>query len=114
MGDWEKGNGWTRERDEALRVMAASKMSTRAIGNALGLSHVIIVRRIKALGLRSEEQPSSAARPNHIADYKRARRGFHVPAHLEAEYYELLKTGVPIAEACRRLGIARQNEDRGA
>lgn len=113
----EKGAGWTRERDDALRAMVAAKMSVRSIGKAMGFSHVLIIRRIKALGLRSEigaTHSVEAVRPNHVAQYKAARRGFVVPEELERDYYELLKTGVPIAEACRRLGIAKQPEERGA
>ena len=106
---------WTRELDEALHAMVAAKMTTRAIGASLGITQSTVARRIKFLGLREavEKLPGERGKPAHIADYKKARRGFVVPEHLEREYFELLKTGMPIAAACERLGIVTQPEKRG-
>lgn len=110
-----KGQGWTSERDHALRVLLAADKSVRAIGREMGLDHALISRRIKALGLSREKCKAeleardarvSRGREDHIARYKNARRGIVVPPHLEGDYYELLKSGVPIAEAYRRLGMA--------
>ena len=103
---------WTKDRDDALRIMLAAKMTTRAIGEAMGLTQSMVARRIKATGLRTglDSLPAERVKPDHIADYKKARRGFVVPEHLEHQYYELLKTGVPIVEARRRLGIEAQPE----
>jgi len=60
---------------------------------------------------RYEEKPKpdqkavASALGVHLVDYHRARRGFHVPAHLNDEYTDLLKTGVSIVEAGRQLGL---------
>lgn len=95
---------WTDERDAALRTMVGNQISTRSIAAALGLHQTQIVRRIKVLKLKEAPPPKSTA-PDHIVKYQRVRRGFHVPPHLEAEYHQLLKSGVSIAEICRRLNI---------
>lgn len=97
--DWDKV-------DKEIRRMHAARLSTRAMARHLGLYKTQVIRRIKKLGLDEERaEPKVNQRPDHIADYKRARRGFDVPAHLENQYFELIKSGLPIAEACRRLGI---------
>lgn len=103
----ERGDGWTKERDGVLRSMVRDDMSTRAIAKALNLHQTQVVRRIAKLGLREPQVEETKTAAPHIERYRSARRGFHVPAHLEDSYYELLKTGVPIAEACRRLGIEK-------
>lgn len=41
----------------------------------------------------------------HLIDYNRARRGFHVPKNKEVEYFDLLKVGVSRADAAYRLGF---------
>ncbi|MCO5730135.1 hypothetical protein NFC69_01060 [Rhizobium sp. SSA_523] len=79
---------------------------------AIGASHVTTWKRVRRLGIRisaagasDEESRVPAPIGSHVEGYKLARRGFYVPAHLESQYFELLKAGVPIAEACRRLKI---------
>jgi hypothetical protein len=85
--------------------------TTREIEDVIGLSHVTISKRIKSLGLPTRGRPvnregGAYAPPPHLAAHMRAKRGFHVPAHLESKYFELIKSGVPIADACRRLNIS--------
>ncbi|THK33991.1 hypothetical protein EHS39_32970 [Ensifer sp. MPMI2T] len=119
---------WNDERDRKLRELHAQGLTGRKIGDQLGVSNVSVARRIKVLGLEPhirlpppvskvapvkgvedaeprEAAPAAMKGGAHVRPYKRARRGFEVPAHLEDRYFELLKGGVPIAEACRQLGI---------
>jgi hypothetical protein len=100
-----RGKGWTRERDGILRDLAAKELSARQIATKMGLSNVLVSKRIKKLGLREVTEPKAPPQPSHIINYKRARRGFHVPGHLENQYFDLIRSGVSIAEACRRLEI---------
>lgn len=102
-----RGEGWGKERDDALRSMVRDGKSTRVIAKEMNLHKTQVIRRIKKLGLRDEEVQETKPVAPHVQKYKLARRGFHVPAHLEGQYYELLKTGAPIAEVCRRLGIEK-------
>lgn len=106
---------WTPELDSALRAMVAQRLSTRVIAAAMALHYSTVARRIQALKLREEAEKVQAepVKRDHLAEYKNARRGFVVPQHLELEYYALLKTGLPIAEVCQRLGITTPAEKRG-
>lgn len=115
---------WGDDKDELLRRMAGEGASLREIAAATGVSHVTAWKFAKRLGVKvrgaaqkpapDPPQPAKVAAASHLEPYRRARRGFHVPAHLENEYFELLKAGVSIAEACRRLkintNIARGNQ----
>jgi IS30 family transposase len=97
---------WTKDLDDALRAMLTAGMTTRAIGEALGMTQSTVTRRINATRMRANTgQVVAAPIGSHLTRYKEARRGFSVPKHLELDYYELLKTGLPIVEARRRLGI---------
>ncbi|CCF19102.1 protein of unknown function [Pseudorhizobium banfieldiae] len=102
---------WDRESDKALLAMVKSGMSHRSIAKEMGINHPQVSRRLAKL--REQEAEKSATNQlvigKHLPSYKAARRGFHVPAHLEPQYFELLKSGVPIAEACRRLGINKHD-----
>lgn len=119
---------WNDERDSKLRALHAQGLTGRKIGDELGVSNVSVARRIKALGLAPHlKRPPVSNRPAkgvkdaeppeaapavmecgaHVRPYKRARRGFEVPEHLEDRYFDLLKTGLPIAEVCRLLGIKK-------
>jgi DNA-binding MarR family transcriptional regulator len=83
--------------------------SARAIAKLLGVSHTLVSRRIKDLELLEAPADRGQLSPaaTHIERCRDARRGFRVPPHLEAEYFELLKKGLPITEACRQLGIEK-------
>lgn len=116
---------WNDERDAQLRELHAQGLTGRKIGERLGVSHVSVGNRIRALGMElngtvpasikhgtrasakeATQQPTPEFKGGaHVGAYKRARRGFEVPKDLETRYFDLLKSGVPIAEACRRLGI---------
>ena len=52
-------NPWTPERDAQLRAHWASGLSTRRIGDAMGLSKNSIVGRAHRLGLAARENPAS-------------------------------------------------------
>lgn len=103
---WE---GWTPEKDALLLKMKADKLSLREMGAELGINYSTVRYRLRYLSKQPAPRTTTpeveAPRPTHIDRYNAARRGFTVPPHLEAEYFGLLKKGVPIVEACKRLGI---------
>lgn len=107
-----KGNLiWTEDLDRELRSLVRKKTPQRTIANLLGLHRIQVIRRIKKLGLAADDGcEKSFEPPLHIKNYKKFHRGFHVPEHQESAYYELLKSGVSIDEARRRLKIKK---DRG-
>jgi hypothetical protein len=49
---------------------------------------------------------AEVAEPEHVKAHKRLRRGFNLPKNKEQSYIDLLKSGLSIAEARARLGIA--------
>lgn len=122
-------NFWNDERDIELRRLHSEGLSCRKIGSHFDVSHVSVSLRMKVLGIephagrpagrpkgaRVNDAPvSEVATPAvrsdcHVRPYQRARRGFEVPQHLEGRYFDLLKSGVPIAEACRQLGITKDH-----
>lgn len=107
--------GWTPKNDALLLKMKADKMSLRDMAAKLGINYGTVrfrLRRLEDLGVTIEQREQPAQSPTHIERYKAARRGFVVPRHLEAKYFGLLKEGVPIVEACERLGIS-SNRERG-
>lgn len=126
---------WNDDRDRELLRLHAEGLSCRKIGSHFGVSHVSVSIRMKVLGIEphagrpqpvnrgardrsaeSLEAPKASRAPSsddHVRSYKRSRRGFEVPAHLEGRYFELLKSGLPIAEACRRLGITKNHRAKG-
>jgi DNA-binding transcriptional MerR regulator len=63
-----------------------------------------IEKRLNANSMKRGD--GSSRRPHHLEKYHQARRGFHLPDHLENQYFDLLKTGIPTVEAARRLGIS--------
>ena len=45
-------------------------------------------------------------RPDHRSAFKRARRGFDLPAELEPQYIRLLVAGLSRQQAARKLGVS--------
>lgn len=111
------GMVWTNQIDEMIRSSLAAGQPTRAVASMLGCSHTAVANRAKKLGITisthsaarmtPEPKPTERQSPSReaIVNAQRVRRGFDLPKEMEPEYLELLKSGVPIAEARRRLGL---------
>ncbi len=108
-----KDSSWDSERDAELIELHHSGMQGKEIAEIMSINRMAVSRRLRVLREdgRLTPPPSRApARgtvPEHIRRHRRAQRGFDVPPHLEAEYIALLKSGMSIADACRRLKINR-------
>lgn len=104
---------WTKERDAELVELHLSGMHGKEIAESMGIHRMAVSRRLRVLrkdGLLTpppSQAPAPRAVPEHIRRLRRAQRGFDVPPHLEAEYIALLKGGMSIADACRRLKISK-------
>lgn len=102
---------WTDTLDRRLIEHLRAGVPKKKIAFILGIHRVQVLRRISALGIDEDELRRDAAvnsgPPDHLMKFKRARRGFHVPSHLEPAYYDLLKQGLSIDEVRKRLGITR-------
>ncbi|TAA54571.1 hypothetical protein [Shinella sp. JR1-6] len=109
-----RGSFWTKERDEEL-LRVSQELKGQALANHFGLTSSYCRYRLRQLRnhipsarpalLKPEPAPvdhSVEGRVRAAADY---RRGFSVPPEKQAEYIELLKTGIPVAEARRRLAL---------
>ena len=100
---------WTDELDRRVRLKLQAGIAKTRIAKELGIHRCQLLRRIKVLGITDDnlfEVPSSMP-ASHLEGFKRARRGFHVPAPLEPTYYDLLKQGVPIEEARKILKLKK-------
>lgn len=109
---------WTPEKDDLLRDMFVRQgLSRRAIAKALGLHQWSISARVKRLGIDAQQGAKGGAMSTallppgaHLRDYRRARRGFDVPPDLEGAYHDLLKRGLSIEDARRKLGLKRHGD----
>ncbi len=117
---------WTIKKREQLLDLADQGMSYSDIASLFGVSVSAIrsnVTRFRDEGVAgprsrlSKQQrnppmampdpvPERVAPGDHLENYHRARRGFHVPAHKQDQYFALLKSGVPIAVAAAELGLS--------
>lgn len=127
-----KNKIWTPEMDAKLLEMRDARWSLRAMGHKLGCSHHAVARRLERLGtplqksLRSHGKPtvepvSPPAEPTflrqrqaQVRQIKGHRRGAVLPPELEQPYTDLLKQGLSIHEALKRLGITPNQPNRGA
>lgn len=108
MGGYSKRLVWTESMDAFLKKRLQAGATRTSITEEMGLHRCQVLRRIKHLGITPENLAErESTQPQHIIDFKRKRRGFHVPEHKELEYYDLLKKGVSIDEACKRLKIKK-------
>lgn len=107
------GSDWTKEREAELVELHLSGMQGKEIADSMGIHRKAVSRRLRVLreaGLLTSptsQAPAQRAVPEHIRRLKRAQRGFDVPPDLEDEYIALIKGGVSIADACRRLNISK-------
>jgi len=104
---------WTTERDAELVRFHLSGMQGKEIAKSMGVHRMAVSRRLRVLreaGLLTSPAslaPAQRAVPEHIRRLRLAQRGFDVPPHLEDEYIALIRGGVSIADACRRLNISK-------
>lgn len=109
-----RGSFWTKERDDEL-LRVSQKLKGKALADHFGITASYCRFRLRQLRgniptarpeIKAPEpvpvDTSIQARVRAAADY---RRGFAVPPSKEAEYFELLKSGMPVAEARRRLAL---------
>ena len=110
-------SGWTEAKDATLIRMWRQNAPLRDIAAMVGVSHIAVRRRAARLQLPLRQRVGKAVTaiskiedgrfmpPAHVEAHKKARRGFEVPRQLEAQYIELLKTGIPISEVRQKLGL---------
>ncbi|MDQ0422357.1 hypothetical protein J2045_003405 [Peteryoungia aggregata LMG 23059] len=110
---------WTSELDRKLRGLNASGLTMRKIAVELGVSGSAVQKRMSDLGIppafakrvhknlrgQQRERRVDDVRKSQVSHQQDIRRGFSIPAHLQPEYFELLKGGLAIAEARNRLGL---------
>lgn len=111
---------WNEKLDARLLSLNASGLTIRQVAESMRIGASSVQRRLQQLGVKAahakDDHSSMWGKPSrpklkpiknppHISAFKAKRRGFIVPDELEPEYYELLKQGLSIAEAKRRLGI---------
>jgi hypothetical protein len=115
MKKGERGGAfWTRERDDEL-LRVSQKLRGKALGEYFGVTasycrvrlrqlrgHVPVSRLALTTPAPTQVDDTVQQRVRAAADY---RRGFVVPPEKQAEYFELLKKGLPVAEVRRRLAL---------
>lgn len=104
-----------REAQVQILELYAAGMETRSLAERFGVQENYIRKLASRHGVRKGRNaftPSQEikrapppVRNGHIAAYKRARRGFVVPSHLEAEYTRLLINGFSRRNAAAQLGL---------
>ena len=110
---------WTPEMDkELLRV--SKFLKGKALGDHFGLSRPYCTNRLRKLrgpskgvkNVTANKKGNPSPRVNadeavkaNIRAVEDKRRGFSVPADRMTQYINLLKTGLPIADARKRLGL---------
>lgn len=104
-----------REAQLQILELYAEGMETRSLAERFGVQENYIRKLASRHGVRkgrnaftpSQEIKRSPVpvRNGHIAAYKRARRGFVVPSHLEPEYTQLLINGFSRRAAAAQLGL---------
>lgn len=109
---------WTAEMDQRLKQLNDQAMPMPKIAKELGVSYFAVNRRLAELEVmpalaKRQHTNVRVAKPKvfctgaseRISEIKAAQRGFKVPREKEPEYFELLKSGLSIAEARKRLGL---------
>ena len=112
---------WDPELDpKLLQLRDREGFTFREIAAIIGYSHGSVIRHYRLLkghtttlnrpmhgaNKRPQPEPKKPARRvlgHHLKEYKRARRGAHIPAEFEDYYISLLVAGVSVEEACRRV-----------
>ncbi|WP_136659055.1 hypothetical protein [Nitratireductor sp. XY-223] len=103
-----------RQKEAVLRSYAAGE-PTCAIADRFDIDETYIRKLASRYRIRkgafaqpAELRTPAARKPKcggHLAAFNRARRGFHVPGHLEQPYTDLLVRGLSRMQAARKLGL---------
>ena len=103
-----------RQKEALLRSYATGE-STSAIADRFDVDETYIRKLASRHGIRKgfiagpAQPPAKTARKSatgdHLAAFKFAWRGFHVPGHLEQRYVDLLVRGLSRIQAARKLGL---------
>ena len=114
----------SREAQAQILQLYATGVETRSLAERFGVQDHYIRKLASRHGVKkgrySGEMPQSPERSKpqvrnaHIAPYKKARRGFSVPPHLEAEYTKLLIGGLSRVAAAHELGLMSPTTTTGS
>ena len=108
---------------EALLRLYAMGEPTANIADRFDIDETYVRKLASRYGIRKgaaelEACPAGPAKEKvapgqHMVAYKRARRGFELPARLEPRYIRLLVSGLSCTEAAHKLGVlGRDHETR--
>lgn len=97
---------------EAVLRLYASGEATAVIADRFGVDETCVRKLASRYGIRKgmpamqeAEKGTPETIGGHLPAYKRARRGFDLPDHLEPHYIRLLISGLNCTEAARKLGV---------
>ena len=97
-------------KETVLRLYAAGE-ATAMIADRFGVDETCVRKLASRYGIRKgvptmgeAEKTAPEKLGAHLPAYKKARRGFDLPAHLEPHYIRLLVSGLNCIEAARKLG----------
>lgn len=105
----------SREAQAQLLELYAGGAETRSLAERFGVQENYIRKLASRNGIRKgqgESVPVPRAKTRaaplhnqHVEAYKRARRGFHLPSHMEPAYTQLLISGLSCRAAAKQLGL---------
>ena len=114
----------SREAQAQLLELYAGGAETRSLAERFGVQENYIRKLASRNGVRkgqSEHVPVPRAKTRavplhnqHVEAYKRARRGFHLPSHMESTYTQFLISGLSCRAAARQLGLLAGDQAAGS
>ena len=106
---------------EALLRLYAKGVPTNRIADRFDIDETYVRKLASRYGIRKgvataatqdlKPEETGIAPGKHLSAYKRARRGFDLPARLEPRYIRLLVSGLSCAEAARMLGVVEAGHE---
>ncbi len=113
----------SREAQAQLLELYAGGAETRSLAERFGVQENYIRKLASRNGVRKGQsahvpalRPKTRAAPlrnQHVEAYKRARRGFHLPSHMESAYTQLLISGLSCRAAALQLGLLSGEQAAG-
>ncbi|MEX3008667.1 hypothetical protein [Hoeflea sp. TYP-13] len=107
-------------KETVLRLYAGG-VATTDIADRFGVDETYIRKLACRYGIRKGQLAGRAAPPvdhrkkpirnDHLAAFKRARRGFEMPQELEPKYVRLLISGLSCRQAAAKLGLMEDVHD---